>query len=348
MPGKRINRITRIAVALGCAFSAASVAASPLFESNTVLNVEIAAPLTTLVRERSNTDYYEGELRLNAASNESQSLSLKLRARGNFRRQPDTCRFPPVRLNFVKGEVPGTVFEGQNILKLVTHCRAGNNAYEQLVVREYLAYKILELHTPAAFRARLLQITWRDTERNGRTEERYGFVIEHKNELAERLDLDAHDDGTTHDALDSRQAAIVAMFQYLIGNTDFSLVAGRPDDTCCHNGILLGKPDQPLIAVPYDFDFSGLVNAPYAAPNPRFKLRNVTQRLYRGNCVLNDEVAGVAELFLSHRNDVQTLVAEQIGLSRQSRRRMLSFLEKFYADIGSAARIESRLIRNCS
>ncbi|MEM7503914.1 MAG: hypothetical protein AAF417_17835 [Pseudomonadota bacterium] len=348
MPGKRINRITRLAVALVCALSAVSVAASPLFESNAVLNVKISAPLTTLVRERSNTDYYDGELRLIAASSEPQLLSLKLRARGNFRRQRDTCRFPPVRLNFDKDEVPGTVFEGQNILKLVTHCRPGNNAFEQLVVREYLAYKILELHTPAAFRARLLRVTWADTERNGRTEERYGFVIEHKNELAERLDREAHEEGTTHDALDSQQAAIVALFQYLIGNTDFSLVAGRPDDTCCHNGILLGKPTQPLIAVPYDFDFSGLVNAPYASPNPRFKLRSVTQRLYRGNCALNHEVAGVAELFLARRDDVRALVEQQVGLSRQSRRRMLSFLEKFYADIGSAERLESRLIRNCS
>lgn len=325
----------------------AGLAANPLFESDTVLSVEISAPLTTLVRERSNTDYYEGELRLVDGADDPQTLSLKLRARGNFRRQKETCRFPPVRLNFDKDEVPGTLFEGQNILKLVTHCRPGNNAYEQLVVREYLAYKILELHTPVSFRARLLRINWRDTERNGRAEERYGFVIEHKNELSERLGLEPHDDGTSYDALDSRQAAIVSVFQYLIGNTDFSLIVGPPDDSCCHNGILLGKSDEPLMAVPYDFDFSGLVNAPYAAPNPRFKIRKVTNRLYRGNCALNHEVASVAELFLSQQAEVEKLVQEQPGLSRQSRNRMASFLARFYADIGDPRRVESRLIKSC-
>lgn len=322
---------------------------APLFSAEDTLRIEIAGPLTTLMRERSDTDYYDGTLKVATADGEELELSLKFRARGNFRRERDTCRFPPVRLNLRKSELADTVFADQNILKLVTHCRPGSDAYEQYPIKEYLAYKIFEMHSPQAFRTRLLRINWVDTERDNRAEERYGFVIEHKDHLAERLEAVPFEASkSSYRNLDARSAAVVAMFQYLIGNTDFSMVAGPEDDSCCHNGILLEPASGVQIPVPYDFDFSGFVNAPYATPDPRFRINRVTRRLYRGHCSLNGEVEAVAALFSAQEGAVMDMVRTRPELSDRSRKRALSFLEKFYKDIGDPRRIESQLIKKCS
>lgn len=321
-----------------------------LFAEEEALAVEIAGPLSTLLRERSDTDYYEGTLRVASPGAEARELSLKFRARGNFRRRRDTCRFPPVRLNFKRDEVADTVFAGQNILKLVTHCRPDSDSYEQYALKEHLAYKIFELHSPYAFRTRLLRITWVDTDDDDREDVRYGFVIEHKDHLAERLAAEHYEPHqSSYTRLDRHAAATVAMFQYLIGNTDFSMVAGPEDDSCCHNGILLetGEANRQL-PIPYDFDLSGFVNAPYATPDPRFRIKRVTRRLYRGHCSLNEEVTGVAAHFAQQEGAVMALLQQQPGLSDRSRRRAASFLEGFYSDIKDPRRLESRLLKRCS
>ena len=320
-----------------------------LFSEDEPLHVEISGPLSTLVRERSDSDYYQGTLRIASTETEARELSLKFRARGNFRRRRATCRFPPVRLNFKKDEVTGTVFAGQNILKLVTHCRPGSNGYEQYALKEHLAYKIFELHSPYAFRTRLLRITWIDEEDNDRADIRYGFVIEHKDHLAERLTTTLFEEPrSSYDRLDRRTAATVAMFHYLIGNTDFSMIAGPEEDGCCHNGILLQAQDGSQLPVPYDFDFSGLVNAPYAVPNERFRIKRVTQRRYRGRCALNDLVPEVAEHFAQRESVVMALLRNQPGLTDRSRARARAFLEDFYEDVRNPQRIETKMLKRCS
>ena len=322
---------------------------SVLFSEDEVLHVEIAGPLSTFARERSNSDYYEGTLRIATTDAQPRELSLKFRARGNFRRRRTTCRFPPVRLNFKKEEVTDTVFAGQNILKLVTHCRPDSDGYEQFALKEYLAYKIFELHSAYAFRTRLLRISWIDEEDGDRTDVRYGFVIEHKDHLAERLAATPYEEPrSSYDRLDPRTTATVAMFHYLIGNTDFSMIAGPSEDGCCHNGILLETQDGVQFPVPYDFDFSGLVNAPYAVPNERFRIKRVTQRRYRGRCSLNDLVTDVADHFAQQESAVMALLDAQPGLTDRSRTRARSFLEDFYQDVRSPQRIESKMVKRCS
>lgn len=321
----------------------------PLFSSADTLHVQIEGPLTTLIRKRSNTDYYGGKFRYREADGSERELSLKFRTRGNYRRRRDTCRFPPVRLNFAKKEVVGTEFEGQNILKLVTHCRPRSNIYEQFAVKEYLAYKILELHTPYSFRTRLMKISWIDTDKDNKVDERYGFVIEHKNEVAARLGGEvAEVTSTSYDVLNPEQASIASVFQYMIGNTDFSMIKGTPDDGCCHNGILVNTNDVGQVSIPYDFDFSGLVNAPYAEPNPRFKISKVTTRLYRGNCRFTDQVDASVALFLDERDAVMRLIDEQDGLTNSTRSRAAAFIERFYQDISNPRRVQTKFVKGCS
>lgn len=319
-----------------CGAVGANAADRPLFASSDVLDITIEGPLKTLIGERSNEDYYDGELRYADRNGVEQVLDLKFRTRGNYRRQKATCRFPPVRLNFRRKQVEGTVFEGQNILKLVTHCRPGSGRYEEYVLREELAYRILKLHTDASFRTRLLRIEWIDSERNGRSETRYGFVIEHSNELEARLGMrEPGYDRTRYQRLNLEQASVAALFEYQIANTDFSMVSAAEGRTCCHNGILLEREPDDLYFVPYDFDMAGIVDAPYATPNPRFKLRGVTERLYRGHCRFNDTLDAAAGRFRENRDAVIRMVADQPGLADRTRRRLTDFLGDFYKQIDS-------------
>jgi len=320
----------------------------PLFADYGTLAITIEGPLTALVRERSNEDYYQGRLSYAGADGEVENLDLQFRTRGNFRRRPSTCRFPPVRLNLKKKQVRDTLFEGQNILKLVTHCRPGNSRYEQYVLKEELAYRILNLHTPLSFRTRLLKVTWVNTDDDSETEVRYGFLIEHKNELQARTGLEEfEEERARYPDLDPRQSAITAIYEYMVGNTDFSMVAAPPDETCCHNGILLTNSAGKHHYVPYDFDLAGLVNAPYAKPNQRFNLRSVTDRLYRGHCRFNPEMGDVRQLYLDNQAAVMQLIDEQEGLENNHRKALRSFLGAFYDEIATPEGLQRNLLAAC-
>ena len=308
----RLSALSALLLAVCYPIAAAAQDSLPLFADEAILEVSIEGPLDTLMRERSNEDYYDGVLRYTDGA-EVHALDLRFRTRGNYRRRKETCRFPPVRLNFKKKQVEGTPFEGQNILKLVTHCRPNSGRYEEYVIRELLAYRIFNRVTPVSFRARQLRITWINTEDGNSEDVRYGFVIEHKNELEDRLQLEEPGyNSIQYDALNPQQAALAAIFQYMIGNTDFSMVAAVEGESCCHNGILLQKNRGDIYFVPYDFDMAGIVDAPYAAPNPRFRLRSVTSRLYRGACLLNDYLDEAIGRFYQSMQEKVTAVASEV------------------------------------
>lgn len=328
---------------------ATDLADLPLFAGDETLAIEIEGPLKMLVRERSKTDYYDGVIRVVHADGSKQEVDLKFRARGNYRHRKSTCGFPPVRLNVDRDDTAGTILAGQNILKLVTHCRLRSDRYEALVLKEYLAYKILQVHTPISFRVRLMRITWIDSGGDYKDDERYGFVIEHKDELTARVGLrESEIMRTNSDRLDSDHANVVDVFEYLIGNTDYSLIGGSAGEACCHNSILLTADDETFFPVPYDFDFSGLVDAPYAGPNPKLRIKDVTTRLYRGSCAHVDKIVGTVAMFMEKEADVLALVDVQEGLSERPRRQARRYLAEFYVDVDEPKEIERKLLRRCS
>jgi hypothetical protein len=166
--------------------TAAADSADPLFQSQDTLNVEITAPLSTLVRERSETEYLPGVFSYKDVDGTPVTLEIKVRARGNFRHR--NCDFPPVTLNFRKSQVEGTLFDRQDKLKMVVHCKI-TRQYEQSVLREYLAYRLLNSVTDLSFRVRLLQVVWVDSEERRASMVRSAFLIEHKDRLAARIGL---------------------------------------------------------------------------------------------------------------------------------------------------------------
>lgn len=348
-----LRRVARtpcaMAILLCCTAVAADeqIAAQPLFASHDTLPVRITAPLAAIQRERDSGDYHDGTFEFQDGSGTPQALDVKLRARGNYRRREDRCRFPPIRLNFRKSQVADGLFNGQDKLKLVTHCQSGIH-YEQFLLKEYLAYRILNELTDKNFSVRLLRIQWIDTESPADSVQRYGFLIEDDDRLAERLGYDAVESpGISPTELDPEYAALVAVFQYLIGNTDYSLIRGTAEDGCCHNAVLLGKRDQPYLSVPYDFDISGFVNPPYAEPNPKLTIRTVRTRLYRGYCDVNDALEPALQTLRDKRADIIALVRQQEGLDDRHRKKGLRYIESFYKAIDKPSTIKRNMLGRC-
>lgn len=320
----------------------------PLFADDAVLPVRIEAPITTLKRERSDTEELDGQLTYTDPNGADQALDLEIRARGRYRRKHDTCSFPPLRLDFDKEQVEGTPFAGVNKLKLVTHCK-DPGAYEQNTLEEYLAYRILNLLTESSFRVRLLQVDYVDNERDGDTDRRYAFLIEDDELLEDRIGLPRFEpQNLSYDLLQPEQAALVSVFEYLIGNTDFSMIAGPANDTCCHNALLFGEGPDRYLPIPYDFDFSGLVNAPYAEPNPRLNIRRVTTRLYRGNCMHNPYLVDAVATVMAQQAPVMSLVDAVPGMDDRTRDTARSYLSKFFEEMSEPDGIDKRLVRECS
>jgi len=320
----------------------------PLFADDALLEVTIEAPLTTLIDERPDEGYLDGIFRFTADDQSERVLGLKLRTRGKYRRDKEHCDFPPIRLNFSTAEVVGTVFAGQDKLKMVTHCRTRNYKYERFVLREYLAYRILNLLTSKSYRVRLMRINYVDTE-GGKPITKLGFVIEDDEHVAARNGMQIVKTGNISlDDLDREQQSLVDMFQYMIGNTEYSLHISEPDDDCCHNSDLMSVTGSaPYTPLAYDFDFAGIVNAPYAEPNPKYRLRHVRQRLYKGQCRNNDLLPGTIERFLDTRDAVYALIDQLEPLSVESRKHLFRFLNLFYKRISDPKSVHRRFENKC-
>ena len=339
-----------LAILLGATASAESGAskAKPLFSSDDLLEVTIKGPFTTIMKERELDEEQPAVLTFNDAEAGEVSVEIEVRTRGRFRRQSKVCKWAPLRLNFKKSTVKKTEFAGADKMKLVTHCRNGSQRYTQSILSEYLAYRILNTITDASFRVRLLRITYVDTDKGDRERTELGFIIEHKSQLAKRLDLDVNEAKETEiELLDGRYTNLTSLYQYLIGNTDFSPIRAAPDEPCCHNYMLFGSEPGQILPIPYDFDMSGIVDAPYAEPNARFGLRNVRERLYRGRCRNNEHMATSVQAFLDKKSAIYDLVNGNEFYKSKTRDATLRFLNSFYETISDPKRVQEKLIDNC-
>jgi hypothetical protein len=318
-----------------------------LFQSDEILDVRVTAPLNTLLEERPIEDELAGKFQYIDAAGTQVDLDIKIRTRGRYRRKAEVCKFPPLRLNFRKSEVKGTLFKKQDKLKLVTHCRTSSR-YTQAVLREWLTYRILNIMTDASYKVRLLKITYVDSEEEQREEVRYGFIIEHRERLEKRLDRKALEISRTPlHTLDPAHTNMISMFHYMIGNTDFSQIQGTAGEPCCHNQVLFGADDSKIFSIPYDFDQAGIVGAPHASPNPKFKLRDSQERLYRGRCVNNGHLPATIKLFNENREAIVTMIQEDPLISKSTRRTMTSYLNGFYKKTASEKNINRSLIKKC-
>jgi hypothetical protein len=322
----------------------AQQAEKPLFAAPDPIHIVIQAPLSTITRNREGHDTIAGTL----TDPNGQNLPISLAVRGITRRTSETCDFPPLRVDFTAPPPPTSLFAGQKKLKLVTHCRNAAS-FQQYVLLEYAAYRMYNLLTPMSFRARLANIDYRDA--NGRPiVSRIGYFLEDLSDVAHRNGLKVVHAGERIPVsyLSPADAGRYALFEHLLANHDWSMRAGPAGKDCCHNAELVGlAAPGATIPIPYDFDFSGYVNAPYATPPAELDISDVRQRLYRGYCIHNASVVAAAREMRALHPQIIGVLSQVPGLEPATQQRAGAYLEKFFADIATDSDVGSKVINRC-
>ena len=330
-------------------FQATAKDPHPLFAGAEKIDLTITAPFGELTRKAArSTDPFEASLDYHGAAPETHSIQLS--ARGNSRRDKVVCDFPPLRIEFLEKPADSSFFDGQKRLKLVTHCKKSSR-FQQHYLMEYAAYKLLNVMTPLSLKVRMAEINYVEAK-NGKTViTRFGFLIEDTDDAAKRNGLKEIDTpDISKSQLNPDHAGLYAVFQYMIGNLDWSMHSGVDGSDCCHNTKLVGDEAAPLsnlTPVPYDFDYSGLVDAPYAVPPENVPVRDVRQRRYRGFCVHNDQARAAAAAFRAKQNELLSAVSDIPGLEDRTRSNAEKYLAAFFDDIADDASLEKELLSTC-
>jgi hypothetical protein len=323
-----------------CAVARAqSPPASALFQEPTPLTLRLETDFRALFRDRGEERKDHAAVLRYGAAPDTGRLAVKLRTRGIFRLKH--CAFPPIRIDLPAHRVDGTPFADHNKLKLATHCQ-NDRLFERNLLREYALYRVFNALTDTSFRVRLAVVTYVDTA-HADTIPRYGFLIEPDADLAQRIGAEVLERGNVHDMLtDPSYMTLVAVFQYLIGNTDWS-VWGR------HNISILRETGAQLhlIAVPFDFDFSGAVRAPYATVPPQLPIRSVRERLYRGYCQPDSVLMRVLARFRDAKDAIYAAVRAVPGLRESDVRDVLAYFDDFFGAIDDPGTVRREFVRGC-
>jgi len=313
---------------------------SSLFDDNSILEVTMSGPLSTLLKQKKNREEYPFSLTV-----DDTSIDVAVRIRGNSR--VAVCRFPPLRLNFTASGADGTAFAGENKLKLVTHCQNGNKKSQNNVLNEFTAYRIFNLISDQSYRVRLLRIHYEDTDGKQRKleEPHYGFLIESDKGLVKRLGgTITKVEAIRFSTLDIQQTARLNVFQYLIGNKDWSFVTADSDDTCCHNIDLLDV-DGSVVPIPYDFDLAALTRAKYRSKGP---LNQSKRREYFGYC---KTPADMLDQAIDHiqpiKDEILTTALEVPALDDDSRERRATFIAAYFEEAVGKASLLAKFERDC-
>lgn len=301
-----------------------------LFSSDSVLAFTLTASLPRILKDRSDTTTaHPAQLSYRSTQGETVTLPVKLQVRGNFRKLWNNCSFPPLYLDVPKKKARPTVFAHQDKLKLVTHCEG-----EEYVVREYLVYRLYNLLTDYSFRARLCRVSYVDSTGKRPTETRWGVLLEDESSLVKRnKGLPNKLRQISMAGMDSLHMATLAVFEYLIGNTDWS-VPYR------HNIRLLTVPTiKDPVPVPYDFDQSGIVDAFYASPSQNIGTTSVRERVYRSIAYPTALFRQVFDRYNQLKPQIYALYANNPHLDSVYVKRTLQYLDEFYAVINNPVKV---------
>ena len=285
-------------------------------------------------------EYSEAFLIQKLSETKIQSYNIKIKARGNTRRISDICEFPPLKLNFKKKSTINTIFEGQDKIKMVTHCQE-TKEYQNYAMLEYLAYKTYNTLTDFSYGVRLVHVIYRDTKQNYPDIEKTGFLIEDDELVAERVNGKITSERIwSPDSCDQEIVDIFSLFQFMIGNTDWWIHTR-------HNVDILKLEDDVLIPLPFDFDYAGIVNTPYAIPSPELPIMKVKDRFFKGSCKSVEHYRSTIGLFNSRKDDIINILNQAEFLEKKYRKTSIRYIEEFYRIINDPEKFSAYLNQTC-
>jgi hypothetical protein len=286
------------------------------------VNIHIEVDVDSLLAGKFKAYEHEAKMRVFSEDNEVLNLPLKISIRSKSRRIH--CDFPPLKFNFKKGNLEKYGLDRRDTYKIVTHC-LDDPSGEEILLKEYMVYEMYRMITPVSLGAKLVDITYTDVYSNEKLETK-AIILESEKEFAKKLEGKMCDCfGTGIDEVDPFLYEQLAMFQYMIGNIDYDHVAER------NIKFVRQKSEQPMIPVPYDFDFAALVNAPYVFPeirNNRFLKRSYLG--YPGNKWILEPVM---KQFLAVKDDLLSYIEDFPHISKREKKSILLYIKKFYKEI---------------
>ena len=317
-------------------------AGDSLFAGDEIFDLIIRVPFTKLMRQAEDISDVAGHLELSDGT----SIPMTCKKYGISRLRE--CQLASLEITVEANDVRGTPFEGRRTLRLVTPCRL-RGGYDRYTVLEYLVYRSYVAITEPALQVRLVRVHFQDSEKPAKEETGYAFFVEDIGHAAERggrvwLDIQSH---RTSD-LEAAQLTLMTLFQYMVGNTDWSAAKGIPDKRCCHNVAIFGREGVDLNTVlPFDFDQAGLVDAPYAVPAASLDIRRVTERLYRGLCGHNHLVPAAVAVFNERRSEIEALFNREDLPYPPARQRASKYIDGFYDTINDPRKLEKKILSDC-
>jgi len=296
-----------------------------VFTEDAPLNLTLEADLVAIINDKSeDPEYTPARLIQNHEGFKISAFEIKVKPRGNTRRVTSLCDFPPLKFNFKKKQLANTAFEGQDKIKFVSQCRQEDD-FQKYVLEEYLLYKTYNLLTEESYRTRLVNITIKDFKLRVPTLTMTGFLIEDDDALAERLTAKKFENVLySQDSCEVSSVDRLSMFQYMIGNTDWYI------NTKHNTDVFQVKSDNSLIPVPFDFDFSGVINTIYAIPSKEIPITQVKQRYFKGSCRDDEAYDETIQLFNEKMESIYALYNSFEMLPKSTVKKHLKYYSKFY------------------
>ena len=312
----------------------------PIWAEEKPLELTLYGPFSQLKKDRQTETQYRPGYFTYKGDTGLVRIPARLRTRGIWRKK--NCEIPPLLVNFTKDSVKKTVFAKNDRLRLTLHCR-NTDEYEQYVLQEFNLYRVHRQLSPYSYSVRLARITYIDSEKKDTLMTRWAFFSEQDEPFTERLGVTLMTtEGAGPSDLHQYESAFYGVFQYFVGNSDFSIRA-------LHNAVLVNTKNGEYVPVARDFDWSGAVNARYAVPNPLLKTRSVTQRIMRGLCAEPAEYDKVFALFREKKDAVYALYKDELMAPMKPNvvANTLKYFDEFYETINDPKKAKRDIVSAC-
>lgn len=298
-----------------------------ILQHKEAVNVVIETDLDSIINVRKRNTYQPAKFTYENDKGAQIDCAIKIKPRGKYRRR--FCDFPTIKLNFSKKALKADGMAKYDDYKLVTHCLDDKKESKENVLREYLVYKMYNVLSDKSYRVQYLNITYVDSKGKKNSLKRTGFLIEDTGELEDRIGVEIHPEPKLPmDSFDIEQYNFVALFQYMIGNVDWR---ASPFTKNTKAMKIKGKDTYELI--PYDFDFSGVVNVSYQRLAAHLNQKDAQQRIFLGSIKKQKELKANFELFKSKKEALLQLIDNFELLPKHSRKQIRKYIESFYKDI---------------
>lgn len=311
-----------------------------LFNHDDVFRIALRFDVSQYVNKKPKEEYLPAVLTYYINDKDSVNRNIRLKCRGEFR--SENCSFPPIRLNFKNAGLLKDDMKQLEKVKMVTHCQSG---HEPILFKEYLIYKLYNALTDYSFKVRLIEVHYINTKRKNKVYKSYAFLIEPIEWLAKRTNCTVVKvNSITQDDIIPEMMDRMSIFNYLVGNCDWSVPNQHNCKALLSNQMSFsGK----AIAIPYDFDYSGLVNAPYAIPGEQLGIQSVRERVFLGICHSREEYTTMVHELVEKKETFYQIINEFPFLSTREKNMMIDYLDEFYNHIDTKNNVIETLLQEC-